>query len=66
MQHTILMGSSPVNSSVYNGRRRSVNISGDDYVAYCFTAKQGYSKFGSYVGNGSAYGPFVYTGFKPA
>ena len=30
------------------------------------TEKQGYSKFGKYVGNGSAYGPFVYTGFKPA
>jgi hypothetical protein len=36
------------------------------YVAYCFAEKQGYSKFGSYVGNGNANGPFVYTGFKPA
>jgi len=35
-------------------------------VAYCFAEKQGYSKFGSYVGNGNANGPFVYTGFKPA
>ena len=35
-------------------------------VAYCFAEKQGYSKFGSYVGNGNADGPFVYTGFKPA
>ena len=35
-------------------------------VAYCFASKQGYSKFGKYVGNGSADGPFVYTGFKPA
>jgi hypothetical protein len=31
-----------------------------------FADKQGYSKFGSYVGNGNANGPFVYTGFKPA
>jgi hypothetical protein len=38
----------------------------NDYVAYCFAEKQGYSKFGKYVGNGSADGPFVYTGFKPA
>ena len=35
-------------------------------VAYCFAEKQGYSKFGSYVGNGNADGTFVYTGFKPA
>jgi hypothetical protein len=45
---------------------RSVNISGNDYVGYFFKAKQGYSKFGKYVGNGSTNGPFVYTGFKPA
>ena len=36
------------------------------YVAYCFAEKQGYSKFGKYVGNGNANGSFVYTGFKPA
>ena len=34
--------------------------------AYCFAEKKGYSKFGSYTGNGNADGPFVYTGFKPA
>ena len=44
------------------------NIINDNktYVAYCFTEIQGYSKFGSYTGNGNADGPFVYTGFKPA
>jgi hypothetical protein len=36
------------------------------FVAYCFAEVQGYSKFGSYVGNGNANGTFVYTGFKPA
>jgi hypothetical protein len=36
------------------------------YVAYCFAEKQGYSKFGKYVGNGNTNGAFVYTGFKPA
>ena len=36
------------------------------FVAYAFTSIQGYSKFGSYTGNGNADGPFVYTGFKPA
>jgi len=43
-----------------------VNGNGDTYVAYCFAEKQGYSKFGKYVGNGNTNGPFVYTGFKPA
>jgi len=36
------------------------------YIAYCFAEIAGYSKFGSYTGNGSADGPFVHTGFKPA
>ena len=38
----------------------------DTFVAYCFSEIQGYSKFGSYKGNGDADGTFVYTGFKPA
>jgi hypothetical protein len=36
------------------------------YIAYCFADVKGFSKFGSYTGNGSADGTFVYTGFKPA
>jgi len=43
-----------------------LNNNADTYVAYCFAEKQGYSKFGSYVGNGSTNGSFIYTGFKPA
>jgi len=42
------------------------NADGGTYVAYCFAEKQGYSKFGSYTGNGNADGTFVYTGFRPA
>jgi hypothetical protein len=42
------------------------NVSGVTYVAYCFAEVAGYSKFGSYTGNGSADGPFVFTGFRPA
>jgi hypothetical protein len=42
------------------------NASGSTYIAYCFAEKKGFSKFGSYTGNNSADGPFVYTGFKPA
>jgi hypothetical protein len=39
--------------------------SGSNYVAYCFAPVAGYSSFGSYTGNGSADGPFVYTGHRP-
>jgi hypothetical protein len=39
---------------------------GVDYIAYCFHSVEGYSKFGSYTGNGSTDGPFVYLGFRPA
>ena len=35
-------------------------------MAYCFAEKKGFSKFGSYTGNGDADGSFIYTGFKPA
>jgi hypothetical protein len=42
------------------------NASSEDYIAYCFHSVDGYSKVGSYTGNGSADGPFVYTGFRPA
>jgi hypothetical protein len=40
--------------------------SGEEYVAYCFTEIEGYSKIGLYVGNSSNDGPFVYCGFRPA
>ena len=43
-----------------------VNASGGNFVVYLFKSIQGYSKFGSYTGNGSTDGPFVYLGFKPA
>ena len=36
-----------------------------DYVAYCFAQIAGYSAFGSYTGNGSDDGTFVFTGFRP-
>jgi hypothetical protein len=42
------------------------NWSAGTWVAYCFAEKKGFSKFGSYTGNGNADGTFVYTGFKPA
>ena len=48
------------------GTNAITNADDGTYVAYAFAEVQGYSKFGSYVGNGSANGPFVYLGFKPA
>jgi hypothetical protein len=40
--------------------------SGETLVCYAFHSVEGYSKFGSYIGNGNADGPFVFTGFRPA
>ena len=48
------------------GNNTRANASGQTIIAYCFAEKQGYSKMGSYVGNGNADGRFVYTGFKTA
>jgi len=42
------------------------NTSGATIVAYCFAPVAGYSAFGSYTGNGSADGPFVFTNHRPA
>ena len=42
-----------------------LGVSGHTHVAYCFAPVVGYSSFGSYTGNGSADGPFIYTGFRP-
>ena len=54
-------------SSVFSvGGNHNVNQNSKDFIAYCFAEKKGFSRFGLYEGNGSASGPFVYTGFKPA
>ena len=54
-------------STVFSvGTDVAVNNNTKNFVAYCFKEIQGYSKFGSYTGNGSLDGPFVYLGFKPA
>ena len=42
------------------------NLINNTLVAYCFAEKQGFSKFGSFVGNGNVDGPFVFLGFRPA
>ena len=54
-------------SSVFSvGSEAATNYSSAAFIAYCFAEKKGYSKFGSYTGNGSTNGAFAYTGFKPA
>ena len=48
------------------GGYNPVSINGGTYVAYCWHSVPGYSKIGSFTGNGNANAPFVYTGFRPA
>jgi hypothetical protein len=57
---------SPTNSVVSMTNSTECNNSGQTYVMYAFAQKKGFSKFGKYVGNGNADGPYVYCGFKPA
>jgi len=55
----------PSSTVISIGTDSYVNASTGTYVAYCWAPIAGYSAFGSYTGNGSADGPFVYTGFRP-
>jgi len=48
------------------GTSDETNYTNDNHIAYCFHSVDGYSKVGSYTGNGNADGTFVYTGFRPA
>lgn len=65
-QGGIWNGTNPSSTVFTLGTNAGVNENGKTYVAYCFAEINGYSKFGSYTGNGSTDGPFVYTGFRPA
>ena len=55
----------PTSTVINIGDNAGVNDNGA-MIMYAFRSVQGYSKFGSYTGNGSTDGPFIYTGFKPA
>ncbi len=57
-------GGDPTSSVFYAGT--TFFVDGADIIGYCFAPVAGYSKFGKYLGNGNADGPFVYTGFRPA
>ena len=57
----------PTSSNItVGGASVNTNADGGTYICYAFSPIQGYSKFGSYVGNGNSNGAFAYTGFKPA
>lgn len=62
---TMLNGTTPSSSLITLGTNACTNFNTETYVAYCFAAVAGYSAFGSYTGNGSTDGPFVYLGFRP-
>ena len=56
----------PTSTLLSIGDGDDTNSSSAPFILYCFTSIQGFSKFGSYVGNGNADGTFVYLGFRPA
>ncbi len=62
---TMWNSTAPTSSVFSLGTDADVNASGNNYVAYCFAEVAGFSKFGKYIGNGNADGPFVYCGFRP-
>ena len=62
---TIFNSTAPTSSVFSVGTDSSTNTGSGTYVAYCWAPVAGYSAFGSYTGNGSADGPFIYTGFRP-
>ena len=62
---TVWNSTAPTSSVFSLGTSTDVNASGISYVAYCFAEIAGFSKFGSYTGNGSTDGPFVFCGFRP-
>jgi hypothetical protein len=58
--------SHPNSDNIFVSTNSMVNANGNGHIAYCWAEIEGYSKFGSFVGNGSSDGPFIYTGFRPA
>jgi hypothetical protein len=59
-------GTEPTSSVFTVGANGATNENNMPIIAYCWAEIEGFSKFGSYVGNASTDGPFVYCGFKPA
>ena len=64
--NTQIFSSLPTSTLVSIGNSGDINANGTSHLFYCFNSVQGYSKFGSYTGNGNADGSFISTGFSPA
>ena len=64
--NTMWNDTAPTSSVFSIGTDNGVNQNSANYIAYCFAEKKGFSKFGSYTGNGNADGSFIYTGFRSA
>jgi hypothetical protein len=62
---TVWNNTNPTSSVFSIGTGGTLNNNGNTFVAYCWAPVAGFSQFGSYTGNGSADGPFIYTGFRP-
>ena len=56
----------PSSTVVTLGSQQTTNDNGSAMIAFCWHSVEGFSRFGGYTGNGSANGPFIHTGFRPA
>jgi len=63
---TLWNNTEPTSSVISLGYNAGTNNNAQNYAMYAFAEIEGYSKFGSYTGNGSTDGTFIYTGFRPA
>ncbi|QGZ17930.1 hypothetical protein HTVC103P_gp62 [Pelagibacter phage HTVC103P] len=63
---TVWNSTAPTSTVFHLGTASRPNTNFGTYIAFCFSEKKGFSKFGRYLGNGNNAGQFVYTGFKPA
>ena len=63
---TVWQDTAPTSSVFSLGTSGGVNLSSKNFIAYCWHSVDGFSQFGSFVGNSSTDGPFIYTGFRPA
>ena len=64
--YSTVWGSALPTSTVFGVTGGGIAVAGSNNIAYCFAEVEGYSKFGSYTGNGSDDGPYVSTNFRPA
>jgi hypothetical protein len=63
--YNLWQNTTPTSSVIYLANDPGINNTGVNYVCYAWAPIAGYSAFGSYTGNGSSDGPFIYTGFRP-